>query len=427
MKPEGGKTIRVLLVNQAFYPDVVSTAQYLTDLAVDLAARGCRVTVLAGRRGYAEPHPLYPRREVHRGVRVIRVWRFQLGRKNRLTRILDALFLNLAFVFRMAFLPRFDRVVALTTPPMVAFSALLFTRLRGGRLVYWMMDLNPDQAITAGWIRKGGIRAITLAAILRIVLKNSDGIVALDRFMKDRVIAKGAAEEKIRVLALWAHSDDLETIPHGQNPFRKKHRLEDKFVVMYSGNLSVCHPLDTLLETALLLRDDPEVVFVFIGGGERVRDVRRFRREHGLANVLYLDYLPRSEIKYSLSAADLHTVVMGEAYAGIVHTCKIYGILEIGRPFVYVGPGESHIGDIMAGTGLGWRVEPGDARGLAAAVGRARRLDVRERERILERSRAYVRRRFSREIISGRLIDFILEGRGDMSSNAPGLTDGQDT
>ncbi len=408
MRRQREKPIKVLLVNQAFYPDVVSTAQYLTDLAVDLVGRGCQVTVLAGRRGYAEPHPLYPRREVYRGIRVIRVCRFQFGRRNRMTRILDALLLNLAFMVRMVFLPRFDRVVALTTPPMVAFSALLFARLRGGRLIYWLMDLNPDQAIEAGWIRRGGVRANFLDTLLRFVLKNSDGIVALDRFMKARVAAKGAPEKKIKVLPLWSHSDDLETLPHDKNPFRKTHRLEDKFVVMYAGNLSVCHPLDTLLAAALFFRDDLGVVFIFIGGGERVGDVLAFRAKHGLANIIYLDYLPRPEIKYSLSAADLHAVVMGKAYPGIVHTCKIYGILEIGRPFVYVGPKESHIGEIISGAGIGWRVESGDARGVAEAVKKVRGFDDRELERIAGKSKSYSRDQFSRSVLADRLIDFIL-------------------
>jgi colanic acid biosynthesis glycosyl transferase WcaI len=420
MRRQREKPIKVFLVNQAFYPDVVSTAQYLTDLAVDLVGRGCQVTVLAGRRGYAEPHPLYPRREVYRGIRVIRVCRFQFGRRNRMTRILDALLINLAFMVRMAFLPRFDRVVALTTPPMVAFSALLFTRLRGGRLVYWMMDLNPDQAIEAGWIRRDGRRARLLEWVLRLVLENSEGIVALDRFMKDRVIARCAPEERIKVLPLWAHNGDLETVPHDQNPFRTEHQLRDKFVVMYSGNLSVCHPLDTLLEAARLLKDDTEVVFLYIGGGERVGDVLCYREREQLSNVIYLDYLPRSEIKYSLSAADAHVVVMGDNYPGVVHTCKIYGILKIGRPFIYIGPERSHIGEIMAGSGLGYRVDNGNPAGVVEAMEEIRRMDDNQLENVFHQSRELARNRFSRPVLARRLVDFIL---GD--DNIRGREDGQ--
>lgn len=407
--------IKVLLVNQAFYPDVVSTAQYLTDLAEDLAGRGCQVTVLAGRRGYAAPHPVYPRREVYRGIRVIRVCRFQFGRRNRITRLLDALLYNLAFTVRMAFLPRFDRVVALTTPPMVAFSALLFTRLRGGRLIYWLMDLNPDQAIEAGWIRRGGIRAKFLEAILRLVLKNCGGIIALDKFMKNRVIARGAPEERIKVLPLWAQNGDQETVPHEQNPFRAEHQLRDKFVVMYSGNLSVCHPLDTLLEAARLLKDDPEVVFLFIGGGERVGDVLCYRDQEKLSNVIYLAYQPRSKIKYSLSAADVHVVVMGNNYPGVVHTCKIYGILKIGRPFIYIGPERSHIGEIMAGSGVGYRVENGNPAGVVEALGEIRRMNDNHLEKIYHQSRDLARNRFARGFLAQQLVDFIL---GD--DNLPG-------
>ncbi len=308
----------------------------------------------------------------------------------------------------MVFLPRFDRVVALTTPPMVAFSALLFTRLRGGPLIYWMMDLNPDQAIEAGWIRRDGVGAKVLEAVLRLVLKNSGGIVALDKFIKDRVVAKGALEERVKVLPLWAHNGDLETVPHDRNPFRQEHQLQDKFVVMYSGNLSVCHPLDTLLEAARLLKDDPDVVFLFIGGGERVEEVLRYRDREKLSNVIYLEYQPRSKIKYSLSAADVHAVVMGENYPGVVHTCKIYGILKIGRPFIYIGPERSHIGEIMTDSGIGYRIENGNPAGVVEALGEIRRMADDQLAKIHHQSRDLAQNRFSREILARRLVDFIL-------------------
>jgi len=49
------------------------------------------------------------------------------------------------------------------------------------------------------------------------------------------------------------------------------------------------------------------------------------------ANVLCLPYQPLNQLAASLSAADAHAVVMGEAMLGLVHPCKIYNILAVAR------------------------------------------------------------------------------------------------
>jgi hypothetical protein len=79
--------------------------------------------------------------------------------------------------------------------------------------------------------------------------------------------------------------------------------------------------------------------------------VREFAHNHQLENVLCLPYQPIEKLSALLSAADLHVVVMGERFRGIVHPSKIYNILAIGSPFIYIGPAESHLGDIIARLG----------------------------------------------------------------------------
>jgi hypothetical protein len=59
-----------------------------------------------------------------------------------------------------------------------------------------------------------------------------------------------------------------------------------------------------------------------------------------------LPYQPLDELAGVLSAADLHAVVMGREFVGVVHPCKIYNVLAVSSPFLYVGPKESHIADI---------------------------------------------------------------------------------
>lgn len=398
--------MRILFINQTFHPDPAATAQQLTDFSVDLAARGWDVTILTAKRGYAEPKTILPAREVYRGVNVLRVWPFTFGRASRFGRTLDAFFLNLSFAWCLLWFPRFGCIVAMTSPPLVGWISMHFAKWRRSQFVYWMMDVNPDEAIAAGWIKEGSPAARFLEGALKSVLKGSDKIVVLDRFMKERVIAKGAAAEKIGILPPWSHDDDLETIPHEKNPFRHKNSLNGKFVVMYSGNHSVCHPLDTLLGAAKELKMDPSVVFIFIGGGERVKDVLRFKEEHNLSNVLYFPYQQRSELKHSLSAADLHTVVMGDPFVGIVHPCKIYGILRIGRPFVYTGPRESTIGELISAAGIGYQVNHGDIQELLDVIRRVRGFSPTEKTAIQKRA-SETASQYSRQKLSPQLADFI--------------------
>jgi len=173
-------------------------------------------------------------------------------------------------------------------------------------------------------------------------------VVVLDRFMEDRVLAKGCDPQRVTVIPPWSHDDAVRFSETAREAFRQQHGLADRFVVMYAGNHSPCHPLDTLLQAARQLQTRDDVVFCFIGGGSEHAKVKGFAREHSLSNVRALPYQPLSEISGSLSAADLHVVVMGDAFVGIVHPSKIYNIISIGAPALYIGPQPSHVTDIAS-------------------------------------------------------------------------------
>jgi len=339
--------VKVLLLNQCFYPDVVSTAQHLTDLAVGLVERGHEVTVLASRRGYDDPTRRFSARENWRGIDIIRIPSLGLGKVGRFWRLVDfASYLIICFM-RLMFLPRQDLTVALTSPPLISFFGALFVKLRGGRFCFWVMDLNPDEGIELGWVRENSFVAQILQALLKYSLRHSDQIVALDRFMRERIVAKGIPTDRITILPPWAHDEDIRYDEAGRSAFRNAHGLSDKFVVMYSGNHSACHPLDTLLTAALKLRQQQRIIFCFVGGGSEFPKIKDFARRHSLSNILSLPYQPREQLSGSLSAADLHVVVMGERFKGLVHPCKVYNIVAIGAPFLYIGPDESHVSDLV--------------------------------------------------------------------------------
>jgi hypothetical protein len=114
------------------------------------------------------------------------------------------------------------------------------------------------------------------------------------------------------------------------------------------GNHSPCHPLTALVEAARRLSHRKDIVFCFVGGGSEQQKVKDFARQNNLANILCLPYQPFATLSASLSAGDLHAVVMGNEFVGIVHPCKLYNILAIGTPFLYIGPTPSHISEIVS-------------------------------------------------------------------------------
>src|SRR6266446_652485 len=195
--------MKVLLLNQCFYPDVVSTAQYLTDLAMELAKRGHAVTVVTGDRGYDDPSIRFPRKQAWEGITIIRIPCLAFGKQTKWRRALNfASFLGFC-AFRLLILHRFDVVVALTSPPLISFLAALFVQLKGGRFCFWVMDLNPDEAVAAGWLKAQSLTERILDGFLRYSLRHTESVIVLDRFMKQRILAKGIPTERIAVVPPW--------------------------------------------------------------------------------------------------------------------------------------------------------------------------------------------------------------------------------
>ena len=344
--------MKILLLNQCFYPDVVSTAQHASDLVAALAQRGHQVTVVASTRAYDNPQVKFPAREQWRGARILRVPSLALGKASKWRRVANFASYFLSCILRLIFLPRFDVVMALTSPPLISVLGALYVKLKGGRFIFWGMDLNPDEAIAAGWLRQDSAAARILGGLLNFSLGVADEVVVLDRFMRDRVMKKGVPAEKISVIPPWAHSEVVRHDPDGRLAFRERYGLAGKYVVMYSGNHGPCHPLTTVLQAAARLADRPDIVFCFVGGGSEFPAVAGFAAAHNLSNIRCLPYQPLADLSASLSSADLHVVVMGDPLVGIVHTCKIYNIMCIGAPVLYIGPSKSHVMDIAAGNGI---------------------------------------------------------------------------
>src|ERR1019366_955820 len=274
----GAPPMKILILNQAFYPDVVSTAQHAGDLAKALMQVGHEVTVICSSRGYDDPGVRFPKQEIWNDVNIIRIRSTGFGKASKWRRAADFGTFMASCALRLWLLPHFDVVVAMTSPPLISFLSSLAVPSKASNLVFWSMDLNPDEAIAAGWLSEKSLAGRVLSRILLYSLKRAAVVVALDRFMKDRIQAKGIPAEKILVVPPWSHDDRVRFDPAGREEFRANYKISHKFVVMYSGNHSPCHPLETLLQAAERLAENEDIAFCFIGGGSEFRKVQERAR-----------------------------------------------------------------------------------------------------------------------------------------------------
>ncbi len=360
--------MRIILLNQAFYPDHAATAQHAHDLAKYLVAQGHEVAVVASRSIYGSKGAALPKRETVDGIEVHRVGKSIFGKASIIARLIDfALFYMLA-LSKVVTIKKPDVIVPFSTPPFIALVGWMLKAEKRCKSVYWVMDLYPDVPIAFGLMKANGLGAHLLERVHMFCFNHSDRSVVLGRCMRDRLIEKGVPPEKISLIPPWADIDELEPLPRDENPLRKAWGLENKLVVMYSGNLGLAHDIDTLRGAMEQLKTRDDIRFVFVGGGKLMTQLQAYCEEHSLTHAIFKPYQPREAIRTSLSVADLHLISQAEKMTGLLVPSKLYGIMASGRASVFVGREEAEVARVLNETGAGRAVAVGDVGGLADTI-----------------------------------------------------------
>ncbi|WP_422930332.1 glycosyltransferase family 4 protein [Singulisphaera sp. PoT] len=365
-----GNAGRLLFINQYYWPDHASTAQHLSDLVEALSSQGHECHVLCGQGSYKPGVPRPPAFEIHNGVHIHRVRTTSLGRKTTLHRMVDYLsFYIHAMLFALT-MPRFDVVTTLTTPPIIGLIGTVLRRFRGAQHVYWSMDLHPDASLALGRMSRKNPFVAALAWLSDFVYRQADKVVVLGAYMADRVASKGVRRDRVEVVPVWSRRDEIYPMPRENHPLRERMGLTDQFIAMYSGNLGLAHSFDEFIAAARRLRDRADILFLFVGGGPRLSEVREAKEQYQLDNVRILDYFPREMLHASLSLADVHLSSMRIEMTGLVVPSKVYGAMASGRPNLFVGPDHSESADTIRDADCGITVRLGDVDGLVAALER---------------------------------------------------------
>ena len=398
--------MKLLLFSSVYPPDPASVGQHMADVASAASARGHFVRVITANRGYDDPSTRFPSYERLRGVEILRLGWSSFGKKRFSSRIFGQICFTLQGIAKGILGIRPDAVLVSTIPPLGILSAYITARLRRSALVYWVMDINPDEAIAMGLVDQGSVSAHLLELVNKAVLRSAGMVIALDPQMAKKLKSKAVPRRPVEVIPPWPHEDIIRESKSGGRDFRRAHGLEDKFIVMYSGNLSWVHPLDTVLKAASALVHRTGIAFLFVGGGLEKHKVEKAIK-NGAPNVFSLPYQKFDDLGESLAAADIHLVVMGDAMVGIVHPCKIYGAMAAARAILAIAPDDSYISEIMEKEAIGFRRRHGDVTGVIQDILVLADMKDEKRRRLGQNAARLVRERYDQATLRNRFVDML--------------------
>jgi glycosyltransferase involved in cell wall biosynthesis len=287
-----------------------------------------------------------------------------LGKAYKLTRILDYVTFYLLATLRMMVMPRQDVIISLTTPPFIAWAAILHKRLHPTtKVVLWNMDCYPEIAERTGVITQGRWISRFLRALNHQLFMRIDHVVCLDRAMRSLLEAhypRTKQRPDFHIIPNWEASSqfsaDLVLQTWQDIPDLG---IEDPFLILYLGNAGFGHRFETILETAEILKDEP-FVFLFVGGGQKWPWLASAAANRDLENVILHPYVPKETTPQVMATADCALITMSDAALGLISPSKLHANLAMSLPILYVGPAGSNVDDAIQENAIGLSIRHGE-------------------------------------------------------------------
>jgi colanic acid biosynthesis glycosyl transferase WcaI len=402
---------RVCFINRCYWPDTEATGQLLTELCEYLAPRW-NVSAVVGQPNWKteSDHFIKSGLQMRNGVAIQRLEHLQLPKQANLGRIRNLVSFTLAVrawgaKFGRSALSSSQRdsgseahsratIVCETDPFLLPLVVGSLARRCNANLIYYLQDIYPDVAVAVGVTRNTlAIRALRYQ--LKRAYLNAKHIIVLDEDMRERLASWGIPKERIGIVPNWMDCSTVKPIKDG-NPFRTSQSLDDRFLVMHSGNMGMTQRLSSLVDAMRMPAIPQHVTLALVGNGAKRPELEK--QANGSPNIRFIDYQPREHLSESLSAADLHVVSMDQAITGCLAPSKLYGILASGTPVLAIVPRDNAVWRFVRQHRLGWVVEPGDIPGIADAISAAASEDVQSLRTMGNRARQLAIEFYDKEI-----------------------------
>jgi glycosyltransferase involved in cell wall biosynthesis len=301
-------------------------------------------------------------------------------------------------------------VLVVTNPPVLPLFLPLLRALLGVQYSVLVYDVYPDVAEQMGILKPGGLIGRSWRRASRLTMRSAETVITIGDCMARTLRGHLRPEDplNITVIPTWVDAELIRPMNKAENPLVRRHGLEGRFVVMYCGNFGATHDLTSLIDAAELLRDCPDVFFVLIGGGTRVREVTASVAQRKLRNLALLPLQSSEHLPLWLAAADCAVVSLDEAFVGVSMPSKTYFAMAAGSALVAVSPPGTDLAAVVQAAGCGIHVPPRNAKALAGAI---RRLcnDASYLEQCKVNSRRAAVREFDRARLVQRFADHLQE------------------
>lgn len=365
--------MRILIYTYNYFPEPIGIAPLVTELAEGLVKRGHQVRVVTGM-------PNYPQRQIYDGYRGklylteltngVAVQRSYLWVRPKPS-LLDRLLLEISFVvtsFVHALRGKRPDVIFITAPPLpVSVPAALLAWIHRAPIILNLQDILPDAAVNVGLLKNP--KLIRIFKILeKFAYRTATKISVIAEDFVDHLLDKGIPARKIVQIPNWVDVNFIHPLPKAKNTFRTEHKLTDKFVVIYSGNIALTQGLETVIEAASRLHYLPNLAIVIVGEENALQRLHQFCKDCGVDNVTLLPLQPREKLPEMLAAADVGLVVQKHNVISFNMPSKIQVLLASGCAVVASVPANGTAAKAIEHSGGGIVVPPEDPDALATAI-----------------------------------------------------------
>ena len=303
-------------------------------------------------------------------------------------------------------------VLFLRLPPLqIGFAGWLARKWKGAGVLMSVQDIHPDLSIESGLLRKKW--AIRLAQRFeKWIYKQADEIAVISEGFKQNLLNKKVNNDTLHIVPNWVDAGFMRPYPK-DNRVSRRFALEDKFVAMYSGTLTLSSymTLEKVMEAAKMIESDEDFRLVIIGEGLKKPALEEKAKQLKLKNVVFLPFQPYEDLPLLLGASDLLLVPLDEKKTQLSVPSKLYNYMAAGRPVIGFTDDESEVAHIISDAECGLNREPDDVEGMAEMFQMLKK-EKETRRKMGERARAYVEKYYAKDVVLERYEDLLVSLRG---------------
>lgn len=366
---------RLLIYAHYYVPDVASTGQVLKDLAEGMkdAFDITVICVVPSYEGTVAPEykiKKYYEEEIN-GIKVLRIRVPEFNKADKLSRVKNIIGYFVGAALATFKVSKQDYIFSISQPPILGGLLGVWGKIiKRAKFIYNIQDFNPEQTMAVSYSDNGLVLKAMMVAD-KFSCKCSDLIITVGRDLVETVNKrfKGKKVPKTVMINNWIDEKEIYPLDKSNENvvgFKNKYNLNEKFVIMYSGNIGLYYDLENIIKViekfpeGTKTNDGRDVSFAFVGTGTIIEEIESYVNEHNMKNVVFIPYQEKEDLNYSLNASDVQWVVNAKGIKGVSCPSKYYGVAAAGIPVLAVLEKGSEIRCIIEETNGGLISDPCD-------------------------------------------------------------------